>query len=203
MPENAADPPAVCCSLLLSGNKTKEIQPLGPDPFSSPARDAHARDRSGRFAKGHSGNPQGRPRGIPNPQRRVVGLEAWRANPQGVSALAKRKPWLLRPLLAQMLPPPRRALDPAEQLGISVALLRTAAEVQQALTAVLAAVSQGEIAPAEAGQIARRVRARLRALRRLARLQRRLAPHPNPPPPAGEGVRGGAEDGWGLRIKSS
>jgi len=25
-----------------------------------------------------------------------------------------------------------------------------------------------------------------------------LNPHPNPPPPAGEGVRGEAEDGWGL-----
>jgi hypothetical protein len=100
---------------------------------------------------------------------------AWRANPQGVSALARCKPWLLRPLLAQMLPPPRRALDPAEQLGISVASLRTAAEMQQALTAVWAAVSRGEIAPAEAGRIARRVRTRLRALRRLARLQRRLA----------------------------
>jgi hypothetical protein len=174
MPETGADPPAVCCFLLQSGSGTEEIQLLAPDRFSSRAP-VRARDPRGRFAKGHSGNPQGRSRGIPDPKRRVVDLQAWRANPQAVSALARRKPWLLRSLLAQMLPPLRRALDPAEQLGISVASLRTAAEMQQALTAVLAAVSRGEIAPAEAGRIARRVRTRLRALRRLARLQRRLA----------------------------
>jgi hypothetical protein len=90
-------------------------------------------------------------------------------------AVAKRRPWLLRPLLAQALPPPRRAIDPAEQLGISVASLRTAADVQQALLAVLAAVSAAEIGPGEAGRIARRIRTRLRAIRRTYRSMRRLA----------------------------
>jgi hypothetical protein len=187
MPEIAADPSAVCCSSLLSGSETEEIQSLAPDPFSlrAPARareadrgarEPSARDDRGRFAQGHSGNPQGRPRGIPNPKRRVLTVQAWRRNPQAASALLDRKPRLLLPLLRPVLPPASaRRVDPAERLGISVASLRTAAEMQQALTAVWAAVSQGEIAPAEAGRIARRVRTRLRALRRLARLQRRLA----------------------------
>jgi hypothetical protein len=40
------------------------------------------------------------------------------------------------------------------------------------LAAVLAALARGEIAPAEGARIARRVRARLRAVRRLARVER-------------------------------
>jgi hypothetical protein len=48
--------------------------------------------------------------------------------------------------------------------------LRTAEDFRQVLSTVLAAVARGDIAPAEAVRIARRVRARLRAVRRLARL---------------------------------
>jgi hypothetical protein len=135
MPEIIADLPDPRCFSLHSESGIEENQSLGPDLFSPRAP---ARDRGGRFAKGHSGNPQGRPRGIPNPQRRAIGLQAWRENRQGVLAVAKRRPWLLRPLLAQALPLPRRAIDPAEQLGISVASLRTAADMQQPLLAVLA-----------------------------------------------------------------
>jgi hypothetical protein len=183
MPEIAAGPSAVCC---FPGAKPRKFNHLLLIFFRSArarvreadrgAREPSARDDRGRFAQGHSGNPQGRPCGIPNPKRRVLTVQAWRRNPQAVSALLDRKPRLLLPLLGPVLPPASaRRVDPAERLGISVAPLRTAAEVQQALTAVLAAVSRREIAPAEAGRIARRVRTRLRALRRLARLQRRLA----------------------------
>src|SRR6266851_4804990 len=180
MPEIMADPPDPTCYDLFFGNGIQESQSLAPDLFSPRARGAHARDRSGRFAKGHSGNPQGRPPGIANPKRRVIGLQAWRENRQGVLALARRKPWLLRPLLLQVLPP-RRAIDPAERLGIRVSALRTADDFRRALRRVLAAVSRGDIAPAEALHIARRVRARLRALRRLARPARPLAQKMAPP----------------------
>src|SRR5207247_1021220 len=106
------------------------------------------------------------PRGIPNPQRRVIGLQAWRANPQAASAVAKRKPWLLRPLLLQVLPP-LAVLDPAERLGIRLSRLCTPQQAQRAIHRVWAALSRGEIAPVEAAQIARRVRSRLRRVRRL------------------------------------
>jgi hypothetical protein len=170
MPDVIADPPDPPCYLLFFGHGMKEYQPLGPDPFSS-----RARDTRGRFARGASGNPRGRPRGIPNPKRRVPDLVARPLSAQALSDFLDRKPHLLRALAAQVLPPPLAAADPAERLGIDLASLRTMEDFRRVLVSVLAAVSHGEIAPAEAARIARRARSRMRALRRRARWERRLA----------------------------
>jgi hypothetical protein len=53
------------------------------------------------------------------------------------------------------LPPPLAAPDPAERLGIDRSRLRTPQGVRQAIGAVFAAVSRGDITPAEALRIAR------------------------------------------------
>jgi hypothetical protein len=95
-------------------------------------------------------------------------------NAQALSNLLDRKPHLLRPLVLQLLPP-RASIDPAERLGIDLTSVRTAEDLPRVLSAVLAAIARGDIAPAEGAHIARRVRARLRAIRRLARFERRLA----------------------------
>jgi len=165
MPEMVADPPDLPRFLLFSGDGIEVSQRLAPDPFLPLARDAR-----GRFANGSSGNPRGRPRGIPNPKRHVPDLAARPLSPQALLDLLDRKPHLLRPLAAQVLPPPLTAIDPAESLGIDLSSLRAVEDFRQVLSTVLAALSRGEIAPAEAARIARRVRARLRAVRRLARL---------------------------------
>ena len=165
MPEIVADPLLPPCYHLFLGPGIQEIQQLGPDPVSSRARDAR-----GRFAKGSSGNLRGRPRGIPNPKRRVPDLVARPLRPQALSALLDRKPHLLRALTAQLLPPPLAFIDPAERLGIDLSSMRTAEDFRQVLSTVLAAISRGEIAPAEAVRIARRGPGRLRAVRRFARL---------------------------------
>jgi hypothetical protein len=166
MSEIVADPPDTSCYLLFSGPGIEEFQSVGPDPFLP-----RARDTRGRFAKGSSGNPGGRPRGIPNPMRRVPDLAARPLSAEALSDLIDRRPHLLRPLAAQLLPP-LPSTDPGKRLGIDLSSLRTADDVRQTLAAVLAALARGEVAPAEGARIARRVRARLRAVRRLARVER-------------------------------
>jgi hypothetical protein len=156
MPEAIADPPVPSsCYSPVFGPGIQESQPLGPDLFSARARDAR-----GRFAKGCSGNPRGRPPGIPNPKRRVLDLVARPLAPQALSDLLARKPHLFRPLAAQLLPLARASIDPVERLGLDLSSLRTPKHFEQALLTVWAAVSDGEIAPAEAARIAWRVRAR-------------------------------------------
>jgi hypothetical protein len=90
------------------------------------------------------------------------------ARPLSAKALADlidRKPHLLRPLAAQLLPP-LASTNPAKHLGIDLSSLRTVGDVRQALSAVLAAVARGKSSPAEAASIARRACSRLRTIRR-------------------------------------
>ncbi len=173
MPEIVADPPSLsCCHRFLTPG-IEQSQQLGPDPFLPRARDA-----CGRFVKGSSGNPRGRPRGIPNPKRRMPDLVTRPLTAQALSDLIDRKPHLLRPLAAQLLPPPLGSIDPVARLEIDLSSLRTDEDFLQVLTSVLIVIARGEITPAEGAKIAERVDARLRASRRLARLMRRLMRRP-------------------------
>lgn len=142
MSEIVAHLPDPSCYLLFSGPGIEEFQSVDPDPFRPRARDAR-----GRFAKGSSGNPGGRPRGIPNPKRRVPDLAARPLSAGALSKLIDRRPYLLGPLAAQLLPPPLPSTDPAKHLGIDVPSLRTVEDVRPVLSAVLAAVARGELAP--------------------------------------------------------
>ena len=170
MPAIVIDPLSPRCRPAASGIGIEQSQQLAPDP-SLPG----VRDGRGRFAKGGSGNPLGRPRGIPNPRRRVPDLVARPLSAQALSNLLERKPHLLRPLAEQLLPPPLGAMDPADRLGVDLAALCTAEDCRQVLSTVLAAIARGEIAPAEGARIARRVRSRLAAIRLLLGLGRRRA----------------------------
>jgi hypothetical protein len=162
--------PITPCDGLLSGGGIEQNQSLDPDRFLP-----RAREGDGRFAKGHSGNPGGRPPGIPNPRRRMTDFSVRPPSGPALAQLLDRKPHLLQPLAGQLLPPAAAASDPADRLGIELVAVRSSEQARHALSRAMEAVSRGEIAIAEAAQIARRVGSRLRALRRLARLQRRLA----------------------------
>jgi hypothetical protein len=202
MPEIALDlHPA--CSDLLPGTVIQEVQRVGPDPIPSRAcvraRETAGdtsrntpRDAKGRFAKGHSGNPQGRPRGIRNPCRRPLGLLLRQARPGTLAPLVRRKRYLLRPVLSLVVPPARRP-DPGERLGIDVAHMRSASQIAAAIGKALSAVSRGEITPREGLRLARRARKPLRAIRR--RLWRDLARL--------EALRGGASAPTNSAVTNS
>jgi hypothetical protein len=170
MTEAIAEPPDRARHPLFSESGIGENQKLGPDPFLD-----RARDPRGRFARGSSGNPHGRPRGIPNPKRRVPDLAARPLSPPALSRLIDRKPHLLRPLAAQLLPPPLAPVDPAQRFAIDLSSLETVEDLSRLLSRVLTALSRGEIGPPEGARIARQVHARMRAVRRLARSAWRLA----------------------------
>src|SRR5260370_1770540 len=87
MPEIVADPLLPSCYLLFFRPGIEESQSLGPDPFLPRARDAR-----GRFAKGSSGNPRGRPRVIRHPKRRVRHLVARPPDAPALSQLLYRQP---------------------------------------------------------------------------------------------------------------
>jgi hypothetical protein len=86
-----------------------------------------------------------------------------------------RKPHLLRPLAAQLWPPRRAIIDPAARLGLDLPSLWKVEDLRELRSTLLAAVARSAVAPADGARIARALRARLRAVRRLARLQRRPA----------------------------
>jgi hypothetical protein len=136
---------------------------------------APERDARGRFAKGSSGKRRGRPRGIPNPKRRVPDLVARPVSPGVLLNLLDREPHLLRPLVEQLWPPPLTAPDPTARLGIDLSLVCSVEDSWQLLPVGLAGMVRGEITPAEGERIARWASIRLRAARRLERLPRRLA----------------------------
>ena len=164
MPEVIPDPPSISCYHLFPEPGVQESQRLDPDFFRPRARDAR-----GRFAKGSSGNPRGRPPGIRNPKRRIPDLVARPLSERALADLLDRKPHLLRPLAAQLLPPPLSAVDPAKRLGIDLSSMRTAEDIRWVMPTVLSAIARGEISPAEGADIARRVRAWSRWVRKLAR----------------------------------
>jgi len=93
-------------------------------------------------------------------------------SPQALSNLLDRKPHLLRPLVRQLLPPPLAPIDPAKRLGIDLSSRRTVEDFEHLLPIVLTGIASGKITPAEGEHLAKKVRARLRAIRRLARVQR-------------------------------
>ena len=122
---DSRNPPSYPC---YPDTEIEEYQPFAPDPFSPPVGDAR-----GRFAQGSSGNPSGRPRGIPYPKRRVPDLVARPLSAQALSDLLDRKPDLLLPLAAQILPPPVAATDPAERLGSDLSSLRAEGDILRTL----------------------------------------------------------------------
>ena len=127
------------------------------------ARLPAARDAEGRWRKGASGNPAGRPRGSRNRATRMAEmlLDAAAANLAGraIERALDGDDVALRFCLARIVAPRR---VPAVELDLPP--LDTQQDLALAMAAIGEAVARGEIAPAEASELARVVDTAMRAI---------------------------------------
>jgi len=116
----------------------------GARPDGSPG----GRDGRGRFSRGRSGNPAGRPRGIPNPAARAALLldgEAEALARKAVDLALAGDPAALRLCLDRVLGPRR-----GRPVALALPPIDSAADLAAALAAVAAAAADGTITAEEA-----------------------------------------------------
>jgi len=107
------------------------------------------RDGRGRFRKGRSGNPAGRPGGIPNPAIRAAALllggEAEALTRKAVELALASDAAALRLCLDRILGPRR-----GRPVELALPPIDSAADLVSAMAAVVAAAASGAITPDEA-----------------------------------------------------
>jgi uncharacterized protein DUF5681 len=127
---------------------------------------------SGRFQKGQSGNPAGRPPGARN--RATLAAEAMlegaleRLTAQAIDGAIEGDPLLLRLCISRLLPAPR-----GRRVQLDLPAGSDLADIAASLAATVRAVAEGIISPLEATDLAELIEAQ-RRLVETAELQRRL-----------------------------
>jgi hypothetical protein len=154
--------------------KTGAKPPVAEKTAANPA----TKQRGKPFPKGRSGNPAGKPRGTRNRLTRaaeqLLAGEAETITRKCVELAKAGDTTALRLCLDRLIPPARE-----RRIELKLPPVKTAADVTNALSAVLAAVAAGEIAPGEAQAIAGLIDAARRSVEtnhleaRIAELERR------------------------------
>ncbi len=139
------------------------------------------RDARGRFAKGHSGNPAGKPRGARNRTTlaalALLEREAKALTRKAVELALKGDQTALKLCLERVLAPRR-----GRPVPIALPPIKSPADLDAVMAAIIAAASRGEISPGEAFELAQVVVTAIRAIetsdfeRRLAELEDEGAP---------------------------
>jgi hypothetical protein len=142
------------------------------------------RDAEGRFMKGHSGNPDGRPSGTRNKATETVEHlldgEAEALTRKAVELALNGDARALRLCLERIIPPRRQRPVQLSELPP----VRSAADLGSAMAAIVTAATGGAITPAEAAELARVIEIFVRATetsdfeRRLQQLEARRAASP-------------------------
>lgn len=112
-----------------------------------------SRDRHGRFVKGVSGNPAGRPPGslnrVASTMLELLGASAEALMAKGISSALAGDCALLALLLPRVVPPAQH-----RPVSIDLPPVRKASDVLEALNNLMAAVADGRLTPVEAQTIA-------------------------------------------------
>ena len=121
------------------------------------------RDPSGRFRKGCSGNPDGRPPGTRNKATETAELlldgEAEALTRKALELALDGDPRALRLCLERVIPPRRQ-----RPVRLALEPVANAADLAGAMAAVTNAAAQGAITPGEAAELARVVEIFVRAV---------------------------------------
>jgi Family of unknown function (DUF5681) len=122
-----------------------------------------ARDRWGRFVKGRSGNPAGRPRGcrdhINRAARLLLAGEGEALTRKAIELALAGDPAALRLCLERIVGPYReRAVE------FTMPPIRNAADVAGAMAAIADAAAQGAVTPREATQLGEVIQSYVRAV---------------------------------------
>jgi hypothetical protein len=119
--------------------------------------------QAGRFAKGRSGNPEGRPKGSRNAT--TLALETL-LDGQGTALTQKAIDLALTGDMAALRICLDRILPPRKDrpLTFDFPAITSAAEAATTMSAILAAVASGEITPTEASEIGKLVDSYVRAV---------------------------------------
>jgi hypothetical protein len=129
----------------------------------NPLQKQAGRDAEGRFAKGRSGNPAGRPPGARNEATRTAELlldgEAAALTQKAVELALGGDPAALRLCLDRIIAPRR-----GRAVQIDLAPVESAADLGGAMAAITTAAARGIITPDEAAALARVVEIFVRAV---------------------------------------
>jgi hypothetical protein len=113
-----------------------------------------SRDADGRFRKGQSGNPNGRPMGARN-----KATEAEALTRKAVELALEGEGSALRLCLERIIPPRRE-----RPVKLAVPSVRGAADLAGTMAAITTAATQGTITPGQAAELARVVEIFVRAV---------------------------------------
>ncbi len=133
-----------------------------PDMDLQKTGETGARDERGRFEKGCSGNPAGRPRGIPNPTTRAAMLldaEAEALIRKAIESAHAGDSVAMRLCLDRIIGPRR-----GRPVELALPPIGRTADLAAAMTAVIAAVAQRAITPDEAVALSQTVESFTRTL---------------------------------------
>jgi len=117
------------------------------------------RDRKGRFTSNNPGRPKGARHKATQAAEKLLEGEAERLTRQAIEQALAGDAVALRLCLERLVPPRREA-----PVNVDVPAIETAADLPQALAAVLQATGRGELTPGEAERLAKLVGEAGRAL---------------------------------------